>query len=102
MSRTTPIPKPRPCLTRRVLLGASAPLALASLATAQEKLDDKPDARKKSSWKVSPQSVHYVDKGAQGGGAQVCAQCHYYIDPIECVVVEGYVSPHGFCDFYMD
>jgi hypothetical protein len=51
---------------------------------------------------VSPESVHYIDKGPTGGGAQVCMQCHYYIDPVECMVVEGYVSPLGWCDFYVD
>lgn len=89
--------------SRRALVGACASLSLARLARAQEKKDDdKPEEKKKSSWKVSPESVNYIDKGPRGGGAQVCSQCHYYIDPVECVVVEGFVSPHGYCDFYVD
>ncbi len=51
-------------------------------------------------YKMTPESVHYFDKGVPG--SQICAGCHYYIDPTECLVVEGYVSPYGWCDYYND
>jgi hypothetical protein len=76
---------------RRAVLAGLAASALPRPARAQEP----------SKWKVSQASVHYVDKGATGG-AQVCATCHYFVDPTECLVVEGFVSPRGWCDFYVD
>jgi hypothetical protein len=83
--------------TRRNLLragmGGCAAVAL-NAARAEE-------ADSGKSWKVSKESVHYVDKGAVGG-AQVCITCHYFVEPTECLVVEGFVSPHGYCDFYVD
>ena len=56
----------------------------------------------KSGWKVSQEAANYIDKGPLGGGTQICANCHYFIDPYECLVIEGYVSPQGWCDFYND
>ena len=100
------------CPSRRALVATGAAFSLASLAQAQKKKpapkpapkteEKKPEEKKPSSWKVSQESVRYIDKGPTGGGAQVCMTCHYYIDPIECLVVEGYVSPLGWCDFYVD
>ena len=86
-----------PPLTRRHLL--SCGLALSSLAapTAGRSEDEA-----KSGWKVSQEAANYIDKGPMGGGSQICANCHYFIDPYECLVIEGYVSPQGWCDFYND
>jgi hypothetical protein len=34
--------------------------------------------------------------------AQRCAQCFYFIDPNDCVIVQGPVSPNGWCTYYGD
>lgn len=34
--------------------------------------------------------------------AQICAQCLYFISPNDCVIVQGPVSPLGWCTYYGD
>ena len=97
MTNKGPKSDPAGPLTRRHLL--SCGLALSSLAGPATSRADEPI---KSGWKVSQEAAKYIDKGPLGGGAQICANCHYFIDPYECLVIEGYVSPQGWCDYYND
>lgn len=97
MNNKAPKPGPFAPLTRRHLL--SCGLALSSLAAPASSLAAE---EVKSGWKVSQEAANYIDKGPLGGGTQICANCHYFIDPYECLVIEGYVSPQGWCDFYND
>ena len=75
---------------RHVLLGAIA--AKFGLRADQ--------ARAQQSFKVSKKQAGYVlrDKHA----TQTCAQCLYFISPNDCVVVQGPVSPNGWCTYYGD
>jgi hypothetical protein len=52
------------------------------------------------SYKVTKKQAGYVlrDKGA----TQTCAQCLYFISPDDCVLVQGPVSPEGWCTYYGD
>lgn len=50
--------------------------------------------------KLSKKEAGYIarDKPA----AQMCAGCFYFIDPDDCVMVQGPVSPMGWCKYYGD
>src|SRR5882757_2925550 len=41
--------------------------------------------------KASKKVAGYVDK--ENDSTQNCTACHFYIDPLECMLVEGPVSP---------
>jgi hypothetical protein len=73
-------------------LGAAvaAGCCLAGTARAQ---DYKPQEQKK----LTKEAAHYQ---TQPKGDQVCAGCPYFIQPGSCVVVEGEISPAGWCPMY--
>jgi hypothetical protein len=50
--------------------------------------------------KMTKKEAGYVEKAKSA--AQICAQCLYFIDPNDCVIVQGPVSPHGWCTYYGD
>ena len=50
--------------------------------------------------KASKKLAGYINK--PGMSAQNCAQCHFYLDPFDCMIVEGPVSPSGYCNYYAD
>ncbi len=52
-----------------------------------------------SGWhKFSKQVAGYVDRGRRG--PETCGFCHYFIDPDQCVIVEGPVSAAtGWCNY---
>lgn len=52
-----------------------------------------------SSWhKFSKQVAGYVEAGH--GEPEICGMCHYFLDPDQCVIVEGPVNPrHGWCNY---
>jgi|SRR6516162_3011613 hypothetical protein len=52
-----------------------------------------------TSWhKFSKQVAGYVDRGKRG--PETCGLCHYFIDPDQCVIVEGPVNPvSGWCNY---
>ena len=52
------------------------------------------------SFKASKKAAGYVDRDKPA--SQMCVMCGFYIDPIDCVVVEGPVSPWGWCNYYED
>ena len=84
-------PGPRDCrrITRRHLI------ALSALAAGGAHAQQRP-AIVKASKKVAG----YFEKNDDG--TQNCSQCHFYIDPFECMIVEGPVSPWGYCNYYAD
>jgi hypothetical protein len=48
--------------------------------------------------KFSKQVAGYVDRGKRG--PETCGFCHYFIDPDQCVIVEGPVSAAtGWCNY---
>jgi len=50
--------------------------------------------------KASKKVAGYVDR--KNDSTQNCTACHFYIDPIECMLVEGPVSPWGTCNYFAD
>jgi hypothetical protein len=50
--------------------------------------------------KMTKKEAGYVEKAKSA--AQTCAQCLYYIDPNDCVIVQGPVRPNGWCTYYGD
>jgi hypothetical protein len=50
--------------------------------------------------KASKKVAGYFEKTEES--AQNCAQCHFYLAPFDCIVVEGPVSPWGWCNYYAD
>jgi hypothetical protein len=50
--------------------------------------------------KMTRKQAGYIERGKSA--AQMCAQCLYFIDPNDCVIVQGPVSPHGWCTYYGD
>ncbi len=47
---------------------------------------------------ASKQIAGYYEKPM--GSAQDCSSCHFYISPDACVLVNGPVSPWGYCNYY--
>ena len=81
--------KSLPQITRRRLI------ALSALAAGGAHAQQKP-AIAKASKKVAG----YIEKSDDS--TQNCSQCHFYIDPFNCMIVEGPVSPWGYCNYYAD
>jgi hypothetical protein len=79
--RSRPVPRPVP---RRILLAAT--LGLAHQATAQT-----------PPRKISQAQAAYQDK-PQGG--LTCEACTFFRKPHACQVVEGQVSPDGWCRLF--
>ena len=50
--------------------------------------------------KASKKVAGYVDR--KNDSTQNCIACHFYLDPIECMLVEGPVSPWGTCNYFAD
>jgi hypothetical protein len=78
------------CITRRRLIALS--MLVAGSAQAQPK--------KPAIGKASKKLAGYINK--PGMSTQNCAQCHFYLDPFDCMIVEGPVSPLGYCNYYAD
>jgi hypothetical protein len=47
--------------------------------------------------KVSQKQVHY--RPTPSGNAQ-CSKCVHFLPPSHCAVVQGTISPHGWCTMY--
>lgn len=80
----------RRCVTRRSLVV----LSLLAAGTAQAQ------PRKPAIKKASKKVAGYIEK--EDDSAQNCAQCHFYLNPFDCMIVEGPVSPWGYCNYYAD
>ena len=50
--------------------------------------------------KASKKLAGYIEKSDDS--AQSCGSCHFYLAPFDCIVVEGPVSPWGYCNYYAD
>lgn len=83
-------PVSRRCVTRHCLV------ALSLLAAGGAQAEQRPPPIKKASKKVAG----YLEKSDDS--AQNCSQCHFYLNPFECMIVEGPVSPWGYCNYYAD
>jgi hypothetical protein len=57
-------------------------------------------AARAQSGKMTKTQAGYIDRKTPA--AQMCAQCLYYIDPDDCVIVQGPVRPTGWCTYYGD
>ena len=83
-----------PCLQRRrflqrgLIAAAAAGLASESAAAAG------------NSGKATKKQAGYIERDKPA--TQMCAQCGFYIAPTDCMVVEGPVSPWGWCNYYED
>jgi hypothetical protein len=51
----------------------------------------------KAHQKMSPAEAQYQDRPKNGFS---CAACALFRPPGSCVVVEGEISPHGWCKFF--
>jgi hypothetical protein len=89
MTGENPVPKLSRCMTRRRLI------ALSALAAGGAQAQQRP-AIVKASKKVAG----YIEKS--DASAQNCSQCHFYLDPFDCMIVEGTVSPWGYCKYFAD
>ena len=78
------------CITRRRLIALSA--LAASGADAQQ--------QRPTITKASKKVAGYIEK--TDDSAQNCSQCHFYLAPFDCSIVEGPVSPWGYCNYYAD
>lgn len=50
--------------------------------------------------KASKKVAGYIDRKTDS--TQNCIACHFYLDPVECMLVEGPVSPWGTCNYFAD
>ena len=57
-------------------------------------------ARAQQSFKMSKKQAGYIIRKKYA--AQTCAQCIYFISPNDCVIVQGPISPNGWCIYYGD
>ncbi len=73
--------------TRRLLLRRAALLAGAALTASIV-------PNEASAQKVSKAAMKYQDKP---NGDQRCSNCMQFVPPASCKVVEGTISPNGYC-----
>jgi hypothetical protein len=74
-------------------MGAAAAAATGGCVTAAKAEDYKPQAQKK----LTQAAAHYQDHPKEN---QACAACPYFVSPASCVLVEGAISPAGWCPIY--
>ncbi len=79
---------PRRALLRQAILAALAAIAAAAGAAADEV---------KEGDKIKKADAHYQ---YQPKGQQRCAICLQFIPPGKCQIVEGPISPMGWCQFF--
>ena len=72
-----------PMLAAGVTIGAGLTLGLGRMAEAQGK--------------TSQKTAKYQDHPNKG---QSCAQCNFFRPPKSCQLVEGDISPNGWCSFW--
>src|SRR5215469_8077517 len=51
-------------------------------------------------YKMTKKQSGYIVKDKPA--TQMCAQCFYFISPNDCVIVQGPISPLGWCIYYGD
>lgn len=72
-----------PALAAGAAIGATLSFGLSRMAEAQSKTDKK--------------TAKYQDRPKNG---QNCAQCNFFRPPKSCQLVEGDISPNGWCSFW--
>lgn len=87
------VDSPVTCVTRRSLIRLS--LLGAASGTCGAQAQQKPRITK-----ASKKVAGYVER--KSDSTQNCIACHFYLDPIECMLVEGPVSPWGTCNYFAD
>jgi hypothetical protein len=53
-----------------------------------------------NSFKASQKLAGYIERDHPE--SQMCLQCHSFVPPTDCTLVEGPVSPWGWCNYYSD
>ena len=76
-------------LSRRSLLTRAAVIAGAALTASVV-----PSERASAQQKVSKEAMKYQDKP---NGDQRCDNCAQFVAPASCKVVDGVISPSGYC-----
>lgn len=51
-------------------------------------------------YKMTKKQAGYIDR--KKPGTLECSGCLYFIQPNDCVIVKGPVSPYGWCTYYGD
>ena len=74
-------------------MGVAAAAATCGRAAAAEAQDFKPQAQKN----LPQAAARYQDHPK---GNEICASCPYFVAPKSCVLVEGEISPTGWCPIY--
>jgi hypothetical protein len=57
-------------------------------------------ARARETFKMSKLTAGYTLR--EETASEICGHCLYFIVPEECMIVEGKVSPYGWCTYYYD
>lgn len=83
---------------RRFVAGSALGIASASAVAAAALAEEA--TKPYEAFKGSKESAGYIQKSEPS--PQDCSTCHSFIDPDECVLVEGPVSPLGWCNWYSD
>jgi hypothetical protein len=52
------------------------------------------------SFKATQKVAGYIERDHPE--SQMCLQCHAFLPPTDCTLVEGPVSPWGWCNYYED
>ena len=76
-------------MNRRALLGRTAALAAATVLVGP--------VGSRAQQKMSKQAAQYQDSPK---GDQKCAECRFFIEGGSCQVVEGEISPNGWCTLF--
>ena len=74
-------------------MGVVAAAATCGRAAAAKAQDYKPQEQKK----LTQAAARYQD---QPKGNETCAGCPYFVTPKSCVLVEGNISPNGWCPIF--
>ena len=84
-------------LTRRRFVQMSA-LGAAGTGGAIGERTLPPAERVAANFKATKEQAGYIEKSEPS--AQDCGTCRSFIEPDDCVLVEGPVSPLGWCNWY--
>jgi hypothetical protein len=81
--------------SRRAILAAIGVGAAAARAKADA--GDAPTYHPQAQQQLTKAAAHYQE---QPHGDQLCVGCPYFIQPGSCVMVEGAISPSGWCPMF--
>ena len=78
-----------PFSRRRLLLAAGAAVGAATAVSS--------DRTTAAELKISAGAVGYQD---HPNGDKQCSECVHFLPPSSCKIVEGTISPHGYCRIF--